>query len=65
MLGAILIVAILSVSVWISWGHIYEILTFEDLNKNCIHDEEEAKRLARVENIIGKENQLANLISQV
>lgn len=42
-------------TVLLSWAKIYEILNFEDLNKNCIHDEEEAERLARVENIIIKQ----------
>lgn len=42
-------------TVLLSWGKIYEMLNFEDLNKNCIHDEEEALRLARVESIIKKE----------
>ena len=40
-------------------------LIFEDLNKNCIHDDEEAQRMARVENIINKEEKLSKLIGEV
>ena len=46
--GLFIILFILSATVLISWTKIYEILNFEDLNRDCIHDEEESKRLARV-----------------
>ncbi len=47
-IGVLIILFILFMTVLVSWTKIYEILSFEDLNRNCIYDEEETKRLARV-----------------
>ncbi len=60
-----IIVSILAITVWLSWARITEILSFEDLNRNCIHDDEEEQRLSRIESIINREEKLGSLIQLV
>lgn len=46
--GILTILGILGLTIALSWSRINEILSFEDLNRNCIHDDEEEQRLSRI-----------------